>query len=326
MKRLPPLFTIPQAGPLAASVASAWGLPRPVTCALWFAGINAIYRVESPRATYFLRIPRRGLGARANPAVEGALIAHLRERGCAVAAPVRTRLGGFTVPLRLPEGRADAVLFERIDGEENWRPDPAQAGVAGRTLARMHVAADGFRAAGRFHILDSRWLVRDSIALLGRVGLAADAMRGFRDAARRIHRRLARLPRTSPGWGILHGDAIPTNVRFAGTPPAAAWYDFEFCGIGWRAHDIASFRHFQLYANWDDAGARAVWRAFLRGYSSVRPIASWERRAIPVLTASRQLWIAGLHAWFCGQYGHKYFGPAVLAQRLGLLRKLVSSL
>jgi Ser/Thr protein kinase RdoA (MazF antagonist) len=137
--------------------------------------------------------------------------------------------------------------------------------------------------------------------------------------ARIIRRKTKDLEKKTPVWGFIHGDVLPTNVRCTGDPPRASWYDFEFCGMGWRAWDVASWRCFQLLAGWKGYSATQSWKAFQRGYGSVRSLEQREKEAIPALIAARLIMITGLHAWLADIRGHFVYGVRILKKRLALL-------
>ena len=90
--------------------------------------------------------------------------------------------------------------------------------------------------------------------------------------------RMAALPREAPGYGLVHGDVIPTNV-LVGPDGALTLLDFDFCGPGWRAFDVATYLHVRS----DERGGAASGPAFLSGYQEVRPLEDWERGGDPAL-------------------------------------------
>jgi Ser/Thr protein kinase RdoA (MazF antagonist) len=115
--------------------------------------------------------------------------------------------------------------------------------------------------------------------------------------------------------GLCHGDLHPGNARFAddGRPTL---YDFECCGYGWRAYDLAVFL-------WNSYGERrprrwreSRWNAFLSGYRSIRPLPAGIDSHLADLMAARQIWLTGLD--FAGQSGYppQWIGPGLLRSTL----------
>lgn len=73
--------------------------------------------------------------------------------------------------------------------------------------------------------------------------------------------------------GVCHGDLHGGNMHIHNGE--VAFFDFEECAFGMRAYDLGTFK-------WDICGGKDGpdrWSAFLRGYSTVRPLktpdASW---------------------------------------------------
>jgi Ser/Thr protein kinase RdoA (MazF antagonist) len=55
-----------------------------------------------------------------------------------------------------------------------------------------------------------------------------------------LQTRLQALPRETPAYGIIHGDAIRANALVADDGSVTA-IDFDWYGLGWRAYDVASY-------------------------------------------------------------------------------------
>lgn len=78
-------------------------------------------------------------------------------------------------------------------------------------------------------------------------------------------------------------------------PLSMTHYDFDLCGYGWRAYDIAEFRLArEIHSRHDPEEVERLWDAFLRGYCSVRSLSENDLAAVPVFVAIRQLWLFGL--------------------------------
>lgn len=60
-------------------------------------------------------------------------------------------------------------------------------------------------------------------------------------------------------------------------------FDFDHCGYGWRAYDLAPFYH----------APDALQKAFFQGYETLRPLTQGERDCLPIFAKLRMLWDAG---------------------------------
>src|SRR5262249_54605790 len=88
------------------------------------------------------------------------------------------------------------------------------------------------------------------------------------------------------GWGVIHGDPQVLNCHF--TPDGAVnFFDFDHCGFGWRAYDLAyCLRHTNAAGEHRGAEIRS---AVIDGYESVRPMNQTEHDMLPIV--GRAAWI-----------------------------------
>jgi Ser/Thr protein kinase RdoA (MazF antagonist) len=91
-------------------------------------------------------------------------------------------------------------------------------------------------------------------------------------------------------WGICHGDVHAGNA-FIASPETVTLFDFDACGPGWHAYDLATMRH-------NTVGHDGAWTSFLAGYRARRRIAARDLAAVPVFVALRQILLMGLRAAF----------------------------
>lgn len=302
---------------LAALVAEQFGWTG-VSCRLLKATIRDVYRVDAQQGPAVLIVYRRDRATAAGIEAELTVLDDLAARGPAhglfVGPALRRRDGARIMALPAPEGIRFAVLFRFLEG----RPLGGGADAAhllGRAVALMHELSDATaygnavlaaRPALDAHALVDRPLDELAELLRDRPQLLADL--GGLGAA--IRARLAGLPLVRPGYGLVHGDAIRTNalLRPDGT---VALLDFDFCGPGWRAYDVATALR---DARSSDA---ASGDAFLAGYQDIRPLADWELAALPVLMAARGLASLAHWGWRVREWGSSALPHALLARLVG---------
>ena len=112
-----------------------------------------------------------------------------------------------------------------------------------------------------------------------------------------IRPRLAALPTSPPHYGYCHGDAGANNAHIADDGQVTL-FDFDFCGPGWRAYDVATF------INGESA---EVEQAFMAGYAAVRMLADEELAALPLFQIAQSIWLLGLRASYINEWGEIYF-------------------
>lgn len=269
---------------LAALVADAYGLEH-VTLELIREGFNDHWWVRSERGEHVLRLYVEGkyyAPTERQLREELAILEHVRSDGVPVAAPVR-RLDGM--PLARIDGRL-ACLFEVAPGGVRDRTDwdePLGARL-GDAMGRFYASVD--RAALPFdrYTLDLTYL-RDQPAHLLEEAMARTG-RGDLDRwkpALEACDAIEDLGRERPAFGLIHGDVYPGNVHVT-DDGAITLFDFDHCGYGWRAYELASIRLWMPPAAWD---------AFLTAHRVWREVSDAELAIAPALWILRPVWDGG---------------------------------
>lgn len=208
------------------------------------------------------------------------LLDHLSNRGCPVPRTIHDRTGAS---FRLLDGKALA-LIEFLPGVSPSRPEPDQAYAVGETLARMHLAGDGFQLS-RANTMG----FADNLALLekcGEAGLALiheDLPGMLAPAQSAAQLDMSRLPQAQ-----IHADLFPDNVLMLGNR-VTGLIDFYFACTGPMALDLAI-----THAAWGFDPANNTYRSdcgssIIRGYESVRPLAKAERALLPEIAKGAAL-------------------------------------
>jgi Ser/Thr protein kinase RdoA (MazF antagonist) len=229
---------------LAEWVLPAYGLAPPVRCRLASRGLNDTYRVETGEGEFYLRVYRHGWRTSAETAAELELMNDLHGHGLRVSRPVARVDGDLLGWVRAAEGERQVALFTPAEGVGIRDIEPRHAEAYGRLAAMFHVTADAVLPPYARFDLDERHLIDDPLAAIGarmrEVEGCAEDLAYLEGIAGRVRDRLGALPRTLPAYGLCHGDLHPGNVRFD-TEGEPTLFDFDCCGYGWRAYDLAVF-------------------------------------------------------------------------------------
>jgi Ser/Thr protein kinase RdoA (MazF antagonist) len=246
---------------------------------------------------------------------EHRFMAHLNANGAPVpcvlvndAGDTVTKSGEWTYEVHsIPEG------IDAYEDAISWTPfhSAANAHAAGRMLARLHLAAQGYEAPARrnrqlvagFTIFASADPQREFRSYLA----TRPALRKYlepRDCATEAFESLAPfhaellplLPELPPLW--THNDLHPSNLFWSRATPdahATAVIDFGLCDRTNAVHDLAhaierSMVEWLALVNDPQHPARVPVHAdhlaaLLRGYKSVRPLSSAEASALPPMLA-----------------------------------------
>ncbi|PZW29317.1 Ser/Thr protein kinase RdoA (MazF antagonist) [Thermosporothrix hazakensis] len=272
--------------PVAHSMLSAAALRREVLthygfqslpdCILLSRGVNDSYLVRGPEERFTLRIYRAGWRSRDAIRYELELLHHLDQRGIAVSTPISREDGEYLTELLAPEGPRFAVLFSYAPGEPPDRHSVEDSYIHGRALAAMHNAADSFSPSVQREALDLSVLLDASLQTLEPLHSWVVA-----DWA-----SLEQFAEQGLDYGACHGDSHILNEHLDGARMVTL-FDFDCCGPGWRAYDLATVRWCEGFYHMDPDDR--LWRAFLKGYTELRPIEADQKR-IPALVAIREIW------------------------------------
>jgi Ser/Thr protein kinase RdoA (MazF antagonist) len=288
--------------------------PRPFSAA---SVVRAGSRSNSRRV--FVKRHARQVRDAAGLAEEHAFMAHLRTRGASVPRVLADSRGRTAIEIddqfakwtyevhELPRG------IDLYEDAISWTPffHAAHARAAGRALAQLHLASEGFDAPARTHrplvagfsifaaqnpheALQSYLSARPELhAYLERTAWLSEAM----DLLAPFHAELRPLlPALTPLW--THNDLHPSNLFWSGsgsTAHATAVIDFGLSDRTTAVHDLAHaiersiIEWLALVQSPHTSHSVPVHfnhlSALLEGYESVRPLSAEERAALAPLAA-----------------------------------------
>lgn len=309
----PVTHSIPSIAALLSEVASQYAIAPPTGGCFLNIGVNDTFLVRSARSQSVLRVYRHNLRTLDEIHYELEILQHLKAAGVAVAAPIARKEGRgdrFLTAIDAPEGQRWAAMFEFAPGREleYGKGKPTEPVYRyGRMAASLHAATVDFASDRQRASLDLETLLAQPLRsiqtkLCDRLGRSSE-WPYFSGLARKLRDAIAALPDLD--WGFCHGDLHGGNAHIDGeivTP-----FDFDCCGLGWRAYDLAVFKR-DLRAS---GHPLEIWEAFLRGYGEVRALGERDRRAIELFVPVRHLWMLGLHVdngddWGFGWLGEEY--------------------
>ncbi len=298
--------SIPSEEALIAAVLPKYPIPRPRNCRLHKRGLNDTYRVETDTELYILRIYRCNWRTKDEIDFELELLTFLHDHQLPVAYPVSTKQGNLTEVILAPEGRRYVVLFSYAPGRAvNEQLNEQQSQKLGLVLAHIHQWTINFSSSFNRQALHSEYLLDWAWTSIS--SLFEYKRRDCRFIQAQVEHVKAeiealKLPKQSPDYGICVGDVHSGNAHFSEANEPTL-FDFDQCGYGWRAFDIAKFLHVSYTWKID----KIVCQAFLAGYQTIRKLNDLELASIPVFTKAAHIWVMGINASVAGEvvpYSH----------------------
>jgi Ser/Thr protein kinase RdoA (MazF antagonist) len=294
-----PLYSTAREDAVARFLARNYSLGEPLSCRMLHRGFNDIYLVVIPNGErYVFRLSQHRARGAADVGTETAFLAHLAQSGTPVAAPVPTRGGALFLLGRAAEGVREGVLFNALGGRTPEIASAADARANGATLARVHHAAETFHAEAPRYLLDLDHLLWRPLARIRESGVVGNAAAGELEA---LAGRTAMAIESFEGltWTHCHGDCHGFNARI-NEAGEAAFFDFDDGGPGYLAYDLSVF----LWAKVSFGRTlHPMWRAFVDGYRTVRPINCSDFEAAHVFVIVRHIWLMGEYASRAREWG-----------------------
>jgi len=233
----------------------------------------------------------------------------LHSEGLPVSYPVRRRDGGYLGRLEAPEGTRYYALFSLAYGDPLSLKDADQLSIMGEMMARIHVVSDRFTTPHARKPLDLAYLLDRPLERLRRTWTDERAanldlvLTAAEEAREELREYTSRSGATDGRWGPIGGDFHQSSTYF-NEVNEPTFFNFDLCGPGWRAYDIASFLS---NGNLMHAPAERS-EAFFAGYYAVRPLADEEHAAIAPFLTVRRVWLMGAFAREDGLVGHTFVG------------------
>ncbi len=258
-----------------------------IRCKFWNRGLSDVYLVETLTAHYILRISHAHWRTESEVNFELELLDFLRRRGVPVAEPLRTRDGQLSVKIYAPEGFRYAALFAYAPGRIPIGDlSIGQSRKLGETVAQIHQFGAGFHSSACRQQLSLEYLLDQSLGTIEPyLRFRLGDMIYLRELIDQIKDRLADLPKELPYWTVCWGDPHSGNVHFTADNQLTL-FDFDQCGYGWRAFEMAKFLQVSLRAGI----ARKVRDAFFQGYQSIQSFTPVEMCSLQPFTQTAHIW------------------------------------
>ncbi len=273
---------------LVSSVLSAYRIRTPISCRFLTRGDSDIYRVKTATDSYYLKVYRPPQ-SRQSAEGEASFVMALAAAEVPVVRPVPRNDGCFAHQVAAPEGERPMLLFEEAPPPLPSRLDESLLARAGAEVASLHAAAD--ELDGDLGLGHMQWdaFLRDSVHHTSRF-LSERDKESLERISADLGTILAALPNDAPEFGPCHGDLVLSNLRLA-MDGTITFLDFGNALATWRAYELATIRS-SLGSRHEDR-QDSLWRSFLEGYESVRPLPEVLREHLSAMMILRQISFLG---------------------------------
>jgi Ser/Thr protein kinase RdoA (MazF antagonist) len=317
----PVVYSTLDAQALVTRVLSQYAIGNIRSCKFWTRGLSDIYLIETQDQPYVLRVSHTHWRCQADIEFELEVLEFLRRRNIPVAYPLLTQDQRWLIELQAPEGKRYATLFIYAPGKIPLGDfNQNQSRILGNVLAKLHLATTEFQTTTPRQALTLEYLLDQSVQTISpfiqtRPQLLNDFMVTMAD----IKQKLRPLPQEAPFWVICWGDPHSGNVHF--TPnQQPTLFDFDQCGYGWRAFDVAKFLQVGLCTGM----SYSVRDAFLEGYQSIQALSDLEFSALQPLTQVAYIWRWAISLNYALTHEYNRLDDYYFIHRIGQLKMLQS--
>lgn len=307
---------------IAELVEREYDFGTPVRSTLLSVNDNDSYLVQAGERQFVFRVYQLNKHWRSTESehrFELEWLAFLAANRMPVSYPIKRRNDDYLGRLPAPEGRRYCALFSFAEGQAVFPLSRAQSAILGAHMAEIHLVSEKFVTQQSRHQLDLNSLLETPV----------ERIRAFLGSARPLYEktllvlaeqlraRLCRLPVTPELYGIIGGDFHWGNNHFT-ADDRITFFDFDLCGYGWRAYDLAVF----LWSAHIHSAPAEMREGLLEGYQSVRRLTPEELEALPFLMVARQIWLTGSHTTYATQKGIAWFDEHYWKLKFETLRSL----
>lgn len=306
---------------LISEILSCYSIDTVEKCKFWHRGLSDVYFIKTQTSRYFLRISHQHWRCQAEIEFELELLDFLHNHQIPVAYPLRTTEGKLFIEINAPEGKRYAVLLVNAPGQIAIGDlNISQSLKLGATVGKIHQVAVNFQPSVQRQPLNSDYLLESSfLTIAPYLKNRPLDLNCLADIVFQLKAQLQNLPQNPPFWGICWGDPHSGNAHF--TPDdQITLFDFDQCGYGWRAFDIAKFLQVSLQSGL----SKKVREAFLVGYEGINPLTELEKSNIQALTQTAHIWAWAISIINAEQFNYSRLDPSYFTRYLQQLKRLHS--
>jgi Ser/Thr protein kinase RdoA (MazF antagonist) len=251
-------------------------------CTFIRAGINHTYLLTASSSKAIFRVYSFDWRSKEEITEEIKLLNLLKQSNLPVSYPLADRAGNYIQVLPAPEGERFGVMFTYAEGQKVHDLSAKAHYDIGAVMARLHLATTNLKLNRVTYT--PKVLLLESMVFLQKFLPAGSAEMDFMYRTQQdLLDVLANVDKRQVREGIVHLDFWFDNLNVT-TDNQITLFDFDFCGNGLLALDIAYYI-MQLYniERYDENGYGPKVKSFLDGYESVTRLSKEERRLIPSL-------------------------------------------
>jgi len=284
-------YSRPEAEEIMRAVVPLYKIDNPKRCIYFQSGLNDIYKIETDTESFYLRLYRQGWRSKTEINFEVEALKYLRGRGVPVIMPVATHGGEYVTTIDVAEGSRHLIITDCAVGDIPDLSNYKNSMAYGRVLARLHTMSAGFECKDERFSYDLKYLVDEPLKRLKpHFFKYPDKWAQLTNQVYALADKLLPSSANPIDFGFIHGDAHFGNVHQHNDDMTL--FDFDLCGYGPRAFDLAVFKRFSIL----QGKLKEWWLPFIDGYREVRSVCELDFALIETCASLRYFWEASMMA------------------------------
>lgn len=294
------------------------------TCRLLIRNVSDTYLIENETEKYIFKIYRDAHRKHAEILAEVELLNILHANGLKVAYPLTNKSGQQLQAFNAAEGTRYGVLFSFAEGEPVYDLSPEHLRTLGHAMAHFHNISSKTKLQYPRHEFTVDTMLRRPVEVV------APAFKNLpeeyiflKKTAHYVAGKINNLDTSKFSFGYCHYDFLPKNFHFE-NPYTLTFFDFDFCGWGMLANDVASFYiHYFMETTLNKITRErgdADFQLFIDAYRENRPFTEEELAAVPYLGFA--FWVFYLRFQFehYDDWSNTFFNDRFLRERIRILK------
>lgn len=261
-------------------------------CDFYYRGVNDTYLIANAEGERFvLRVYRKDWRNFSQIGYEVEVLVKLEQLGASVAKLIKKSDGAYIGTLQAPEGKRYYIMMECIGeiGSEYHAIRANESEEYGRAVFELHSKMI------KLDIPSHRFSINLDYLLFNPLRALSSYLKGnlsefayFEKLALMLSKKLEYIGVDNLTKSIIHGDLTGGNVG-VDDKGNMAFFDFDCCGYGYLAYDLAVFRW--SARNFGDEMSH--WAYFAKGYDFNPLLNDYDNASLPIYVAARELWNIG---------------------------------
>jgi Ser/Thr protein kinase RdoA (MazF antagonist) len=298
-----------------------YSLSAATKCQLIKAGINDTYLVTDTNEKFVFRVYSINWRTRTEITEELKLLTELNQNNIAVSYPLKDRENKYIQVLNAPEGDRFAVLFTHAKGEKLHVFSKETHFQIGQLMAKLHNVTN-HQKLNRMDYTAELVLV-DSLKQISKyLSEETEEMNFMKSTQKYLLKEFENTNRSQMRHGIVHLDIWFDNLNITDDNKVTI-FDFDFCGNGWLAFDIAYYI-MQLHnvEKYEAKEYQPKVDSFIRGYESITPISTEEKMRIPMLGVSLYFFYLGIQCQRYDNWSNSFLNESYLKRYInGIIKR-----